>query len=74
MKKKLIFQISVLLSIFIVSGCSGPFTAEIVDNKPSSNVNENHLEGKLLELSANQMLIKQDDGTETTLNLSEDTV
>ena len=74
MKKTLIFRICLLLTLVLASGCSSSIKNVSVDDTQSAPVEENMVEGELLELSPNELLIRQEDGTEITLNLSNDTV
>ena len=73
-KASILLLICFLIPMILVSGCSSAIDGENVEETQTSEIDENFVEGELIQLSADQLLIKQDDGTETSLNLSEDTV
>lgn len=81
-KTSIFFQICLIVSIILVSGCSGDTTNTVVEDTQEQTVNytqeptidQDMVEGELIELSSDQLLIKQANGTEVTLNLSDNTV
>lgn len=58
----------------MVSACSKSSGTVIVGEIQSNMIDENFVEGELLEISADQLLIQQEDGNEIALNLSDSTI
>lgn len=63
-----------IFSIILVSGCSGADNQVALNETQPLSIDENMVEGELLELYQDHLLIRQEDNTETTLNLSDDSV
>lgn len=73
-KTSIIFLICFLITIIFVSGCTGNSNVEAVGDTQSSTLNENMVEGELLEQSSDQLFIRQEDGNEIKLNLTDETI
>ena len=75
MKNMSITRICMLLTLILVSSCSVTNNNNVSDDVTEpALIEENMVEGELIELSQEELVIKNTEGTETTLNLSGDSV